>query len=765
MRIGIIIPWFGQNEVGGAELLAYNLAKRLSSEGINIEVITTTSSSSIKVDEWSISKYKTGTEKLDGFLIRRFKVDQINYGIFSKLIYKKILVSEKSKNSPLTEEEEIEYLKNGIDSKYLKYYLKLFKFRYDSFILLPYLYPLIINSLKIVKEKAYLQPCLHDEAYAYMKIIREMFYSCKGILYNAIGEKKLAERIFGPSIFEKGVVVGGGVEITYDFFDEKFTTPTSLEKFSKQKFILLLGRKSKYKNVNFFVEVFKEYKKNNPFSKFKLILAGPGDSFTDEEKFDIFDLGKVSEDEKNWLLQNMYALSIPSVNESLSRVMYEAWLARKPILVHSGSDVTKYATLLSGGGFASDTKQDWILSLQKLDSLSLKDYKTISGNGYMYAVRNSNWEDVINIYKKIFTKKDNPAIQISKNTKRVFQIINSFREGDAISDHSLFIKKFLEENGFIVQTFAIEDTQNNQNVKKIDLNLISSDDSIVYHHSISSELSSYFKNFKGKKALIYHNITPAYFFEKYNLELTKKLEQARKDLVQLRDSFDSYFCDSLFNQSELIDLKFKNTFHLPIPFQTHLWQIYPDSNFLKNLSTSKNICFVGRIAPNKKQEDLLLLFKEIHALDESIKLILTGYPDKEGYFVYLNYLVEKWNLSESVIFTKAVDQSQLLSIYQSSSLFISMSEHEGFCVPLLEAMWQNIPILAFKSTAVTETLADSGILFQHKKDYKNLAKLALLLLTEADLRDKVLLSQEKRREFFLEKNLRIYYDRLVEVLK
>jgi glycosyltransferase involved in cell wall biosynthesis len=212
-------------------------------------------------------------------------------------------------------------------------------------------------------------------------------------------------------------------------------------------------------------------------------------------------------------------------------------------------------------------------------------------------------------------------------------------------------------------------------------------------------------------------------------------------------------------------LKFKNTFHLPIPFQTHLWQIYPDSNFLKNLSTSKNICFVGRIAPNKKQEDLLLLFKEIHALDESIKLILTGYPDKEGYFVYLNYLVEKWNLSESVIFTKAVDQSQLLSIYQSSSLFISMSEHEGFCVPLLEAMWQNIPILAFKSTAVTETLADSGILFQHKKDYKNLAKLALLLLTEADLRDKVLLSQEKRREFFLEKNLRIYYDRLVEVLK
>ena len=207
----------------------------------------------------------------------------------------------------------------------------------------------------------------------------------------------------------------------------------------------------------------------------------------------------------------------------------------------------------------------------------------------------------------------------------------------------------------------------------------------------------------------------------------------------------------IFNAAELRECGFNEPMVLPIAVDPARWNVPPDAGLMEQLGDGRtNILFVGRIAPNKKQDDLIHAFQRFLVADPSARLILVG-PAEQGdpYAAHLRGIIESNGLAESVTIAGSIHDSQLAAYYRTAHLFWSMSEHEGFCVPLVEAMWFDIPIVAYRNTAVPETLGDAGLIFTCKSDLDQLAALSWLVIIDADLRQKLIKAQRRRRTNYL----------------
>jgi glycosyltransferase involved in cell wall biosynthesis len=273
----------------------------------------------------------------------------------------------------------------------------------------------------------------------------------------------------------------------------------------------------------------------------------------------------------------------------------------------------------------------------------------------------------------------------------------------------------------------------------------------IYHHSIGTEITPYLRAFHGPKCLIYHNITPAEFLEPYRPEFAKILTQGRQDLSGLADPFPISYGDSAYNASELESVGFRNPRVLPVSVDPGKWAIAPDPELMSTLQDGRtNLLFVGRFAPNKKQDDLVAAFSRYRLLDPSARLILVGKPEEsDPYVTHLRATISSLGLDGSVLCPGGISDAQLAAYYRTAHLFWSMSEHEGFCVPLIEAMWFDVPVLAYQSSAVPETLGPAALMFNEKTDLAALAALARILVVDLGIRDPMIQAQRKRRLDFL----------------
>ena len=195
---------------------------------------------------------------------------------------------------------------------------------------------------------------------------------------------------------------------------------------------------------------------------------------------------------------------------------------------------------------------------------------------------------------------------------------------------------------------------------------------------------------------------------------------------------------------------------LPIPVNPEKWNFPPDPTLMAQLQDGrKNILFVGRVAPNKKQDDLVTAFDAYLKHDPNARLILAGrVEDDDPYASRVLDLIDAFDLKDAVIVAGSVTDTHLAAFYRTADLFWSMSEHEGFCVPLIEAMWFDVPILAYKSSAVPETLGSAGLLFNDKSRFRELGALAHVLITDHKLRSTILCAQRQRRNSFLSQEIR-----------
>jgi glycosyltransferase involved in cell wall biosynthesis len=209
--------------------------------------------------------------------------------------------------------------------------------------------------------------------------------------------------------------------------------------------------------------------------------------------------------------------------------------------------------------------------------------------------------------------------------------------------------------------------------------------------------------------------------------------------------------DSAYNVSELQQFGFQNSSVLPICIDPDKWNQFPDVELMTNLQDGRaNIIFVGRVFPNKCQHHLINAFYHYLHFDPDARLIIVGeLLPGDTYSELVFQHIEELGLTDYIIVTGKVSDKELQAYYRTSHLYWSMSEHEGFGVPLIEAMWFDIPVLAYKSSAVPETLDKAGVIFTTKDDLDQVAALAKLCVRDNQLRKKILTAQRRRRLEFL----------------
>lgn len=806
--LAIVTPWFGKNLTGGAEQQAWQVATRLARRGHKIEVLTTCCRSFH--DDWAVNHLKAGVSREAGLLIRRFPVTRRDRTAFAQVNRVMLSLSHsqlKPGVNPVKSGESAIFASENINSPKLLSYLSKKSQSYQAFLFIPYLYGIILNGLPLVSSQAFLQPCLHDEIYAYLPEVAQIFHQCQGLLWISEGEYHQGIKLYGSGIIPKSVVVGAGVEVIRH--DDNQTASVLSSQFDKEFYILCLGRRDRTKNTNLLVDAYIKFKQQYPDSRLKLVLAGSGNqSFNDSEQ-GVIDLGLVDEQEKAALLTNCIALFQPSRNESFSRVIMEAWFYGKPVAANRDCLATAIAVGTSQGGWLAGSEVEWAELFAKIDQMGAEARVSYGARGQAYAKEHAVWDKVIERYEVVLglshpvrichsersdsgvknltrcfpiwnlsSKVVKDSANPDKNSvtcreqykpvkpllqprrlgklKEIHQLLPNLAYGDAISNQALTIRDYLRHCGYHSDIFVrYIDERVAHEAKLFKPNDISPQAGIIYHHSIGSELTDYAIAHPGSKFLIYHNITPAEFFHPYKPEFAQLLEKGRAELKQLAQYFPLSVGDSAYNAAELAAVGFDQPGVLPIIVDPSKWDMPADATLMEQLQDGKsNLLFVGRITPNKCQIHLVESFYHYLTMDQEARLILAGWGDvNDSYYCHLLDRIQELGLKDYVLVSGLVSSDQLLAFYRTAHLFWSMSEHEGFGVPLVEAMWFDIPVLAYKSSAVSETLGEAGILFTTKDDLVQVVALAKLMVKDWRLRKTVLKAQQKRRDSFLPKEV------------
>lgn len=342
--------------------------------------------------------------------------------------------------------------------------------------------------------------------------------------------------------------------------------------------------------------------------------------------------------------------------------------------------------------------------------------------------------------------------------KGIYQILPNMSYGDAITNHALIIEDIIGELGYDTGIFSlnVHPRMFGLSRKLQEYKAISSRENLlIYHFSIGSEVSNFVRNLPDRKILVYHNITPPDYFLGINRKVEEGCRKGIEELKGLVTFMDMALGVSEFNRLDLEAMGFKKTGVLPIVLNESFYKKRPNRRFLKVFGDGGvNLLHVGRLAPNKKIEDIIKVFYFYHhKINPDSRLLIVGNDvDMENYAFALKELADSLGLEE-VYFLGLASMEELNACYSIARIYICMSEHEGFCVPLLEAMYFGVPIIAYNSTGIPYTLGDSGIMV-NKKNYEEIAEMVDILINNKGVRDKVIDGQRKRLRNFSRERLK-----------
>jgi len=382
----------------------------------------------------------------------------------------------------------------------------------------------------------------------------------------------------------------------------------------------------------------------------------------------------------------------------------------------------------------------------------------MGARGRLYADEHADWDKVISRYEKLLdstVELSSATATVPTNARRgaIHQLLPDIVYGDAISNQAIAVRDYLRSRGHASEILVRRREERMKDEARLfDSALVRADDALLYHHSIGSELTAFAVAHAGAKCLIYHNITPARYFAPHRPGFAWMLETGRAHLPRLAPHFACSVGDSAYNAAELAANNFPQPGVLPIICDPAKWNSqHAQPALMDRLQDGKiNLLFVGRIAPNKKQDELVEAFAHYHGLDANSRLIIAGNGRvSDPYLTRLLRTITARGLDEHVIITGQITDAELLAYYRTAHLYWSLSEHEGFGVPLVEAMWFDVPVLAYRSTATPETLGEAGMTFESKDDLRAVAMLAKLLARDDEsLKQRIIAAGRERREAF-----------------
>jgi glycosyltransferase involved in cell wall biosynthesis len=330
---------------------------------------------------------------------------------------------------------------------------------------------------------------------------------------------------------------------------------------------------------------------------------------------------------------------------------------------------------------------------------------------------------------------------------QVHQVLATLGYGDAIGHEVIGIQRALRAAGYrsdiFVETADLRVESLTRSFREL-VDVSHPEHLLIHHFSIGSRASRVAYALPDRMMLVYHNITPPHYFIGIHPLLVQLCYMGRRELSAYRERCVLALGDSAFNRDELDALGFPSTDVLPVvPSFDHL-DVPPNRSAVRDFDDDWiNILFVGRIIPNKRIDDLIRIFhayKTRHNL--RARLLLVGsYAGFELYHAMLQQLVKTLEVGD-VYFLGHVTNEELTACYDVADAFLCASEHEGFCVPLMEAFHKGIPVLAYAATAVPETLGGAGVLYDTKNPWY-VAALLDEVLSHPDVGDAIVEGQDR----------------------
>ena len=332
-------------------------------------------------------------------------------------------------------------------------------------------------------------------------------------------------------------------------------------------------------------------------------------------------------------------------------------------------------------------------------------------------------------------------------SERVDQLVAGYAGGDAISQEARIFRDILRKAGmqsdiFVPPERVAADMQSD--CRPLSEYNPAESKAVILHYSTQSDVNALFAASTGRKILRYHNITPSDWYAGYDDAVAAELSAARAGLAEVVKEADSCWPVSGYNAGELQSLSPRDSRVLPLMFNPDEFQAgeraEPHPEFGGGLS---NWLFVGRIAPHKRVEELIEAFAWYQTLNPLSRLIVVGSAAScPNYYAMLRLLASRLELP-NVCFTGFVTNADRYRIYKAADIFVSASRHEGYCLPLVEAMALDVPVIARNIGGMPEAMDGAGVLF----DGLSARELALLVdrvVRDDEARAEVLASQQKR---------------------
>lgn len=325
---------------------------------------------------------------------------------------------------------------------------------------------------------------------------------------------------------------------------------------------------------------------------------------------------------------------------------------------------------------------------------------------------------------------------MSRSTRVIHQLVHTLSYGDAISTEVVALQRALHGLGYQSEIFAINEHPRlkGASIPYTKLGAEGAGD-LLLHYSLGSPLNKVYADWTyGKRVLVYHNITPARWYRSINQRVADDIERGISELPTLCAQSDALWSDSPFNASELQQLGFSSSV-LDLLVDPARWDTPRNEGIYNAIKAGPGIqvLHVGRLAPNKRIEDIIKAFYFlVRFVDTNSRLRLVGIDtDTELYSFSLRELARELGIDHAVEFVGGMADDEVRAMYEASDVYMCMSEHEGFCLPLIEAMHFGLPVIAFAAGAVPETLGDAGVLVKEKRH----AELGMLMAKVAERSD------------------------------
>jgi L-malate glycosyltransferase len=339
---------------------------------------------------------------------------------------------------------------------------------------------------------------------------------------------------------------------------------------------------------------------------------------------------------------------------------------------------------------------------------------------------------------------------------RIDQVVPSFGGRDAIGTHILLLGDLLREMGFESDVWCKGSFPETRAIAKSTDELPAAERAgtwWLYHLSSGSPVGELIAARPEPKMLDYHNVTPANLFGTWVPWATEEAETGARQLKLLTEASFFAFADSGFNGAEVVSagMAQDRTIVVPPLFDPDSLRSRRDMDLANEMRAERarggsDWLFVGRVTPSKAQEDLikaLACYREMS--DPRARLHLVGSWMGEDYPRALERYARRLGLGDAVRITGSVTEGALATYFTESDVFVCASEHEGFCIPILEAMGFGLPVVAFDAGAVAETAGTGAVILEDKSPLV-LATAVERVLGEPQLRDRLIEMGRSRAE-------------------